>query len=115
MENLILTSISLEDIASRIAEKVIDLQQASIIQKEITNENEFLDISQAAELLHFAKTSMYGLTFRRKIPFIKRGKRLIFKRTDLIEWLNAGRKSTKEEIENEAKNYLRNSRMSKRF
>jgi excisionase family DNA binding protein len=116
MEKIILSSLSLDDIASKVAEKVISLQQSNHPQKEETNENEFLTIIQASELLNLAKPTIYGLTHQSKIPFIKKGKKLYFKKSDLFEWLNAGRRLTRSEIEQEADDYLRrNKKTVKRF
>jgi len=113
MENIILSSLSLDDIASQVAEKVYNLQQKKTGQKEETKEAEFLTITQASELLSLAKPTIYTLTSKNEIPFIKKGKKLYFKKSDLIEWLNTGRRLTKSEIEKEADDYLQ--RKKKRF
>lgn len=59
---------------------------------------EHLSISQAAEYLNLAKPTLYGFTSNRSIPFIKKGKKLYFKKSDLNKWLSEGRKITKDEI-----------------
>lgn len=110
MEKIILSSLSLDDIASQVAEKVYDLQQKNNGQQKETKEDEFLTIAQASELLNLAKPTIYTLTCKNEIPFIKKGKKLYFKKTDLIEWLNTGKRQTKKEIEQEADNYLRRNR-----
>jgi hypothetical protein len=74
MENIILSSLSLDDIASQVAERVYNLQQKNNGQKEETKENEFLTIVQASELLNLAKPTIYTLTCKNEIPFIKKGK-----------------------------------------
>ena len=107
MENIILSSLSLEEIASHVAEKVYTLQKRNNEQKEETKDNEFLTIDQASELLNLAKPTIYTLTHKSKIPFIKKGKKLYFKKSDLIEWLNAGRRLTRTEIEEEADDFLK--------
>jgi excisionase family DNA binding protein len=110
MENIILTTLSLDDIASQVAEKVYSLQQKNNEQREVAQENEFLTINQASELLNLAKPTIYTLTCKNEVPFIKKGKKLYFKKADLIEWLNAGRRMTKSEIEEEVNNHLLNKR-----
>lgn len=112
MENIILSSLSLDDIASQVAERVFNLQQKNNGQKEETKVDEFLTIVQASELLNLAKPTIYTLTCKHEIPFIKKGKKLYFKKSDLIEWLNTGRKLTKSEIEKEADDYLMRNRKS---
>lgn len=49
---------------------------------------EIINIRQAAELLNLAPQTLYGFTSAKKIPFLKRGKKLYFKRTDLIAWIS---------------------------
>lgn len=113
MEKIILSSLSLDDLATRVAETVISLQQNIHHQKEEPRESEFLTILQAAELLNLAKPTIYGLTHKGEIPFIKKGKKLYFRKSDLIEWLNMGRRLTKAERRKEAENSLLHKR--KRF
>jgi len=59
----------------------------------------FLDINEAANYLKIARQTLYGFTSQRLIPFIKKGKRIYFRKTDLENWLLSGRKATKSEIE----------------
>ena len=59
----------------------------------------FLDINEAANYLKIARQTLYGFTSQRLIPFIKKGKRIYFRKTDLEDWLLSGRKATKSEIE----------------
>lgn len=51
---------------------------------------ELLNISQAAGYLNLAKQTIYGFTSKGGMPFIKRGKKLYFKKTELDKWLNEG-------------------------
>lgn len=66
-----------------------------------TSEN-FLNHSQAAEFLQIPKSTLYSYTSNRLIPHYKRGKRLVFKKSDLEAWLSENRKKTVSEIESEA-------------
>ncbi len=106
MEKIILSSLSLEDIATQVAEKVYNLQQRNNELKEEPKREEYLTIIQASELLNLAKPTIYTLTCRHEIPFIKKGKKLYFKKSDLVEWLNSGRKLTRGEVEKGANDYL---------
>jgi excisionase family DNA binding protein len=58
----------------------------------------FLSVKEAADFLKEAKATLYGRTSRREIPFYKRNKRLYFKKSDLIAWLENGRRKTDKEI-----------------
>jgi excisionase family DNA binding protein len=58
-----------------------------------------LSIPEAATFLNLAPQTLYGFTSNRTIPFIKKGKKLYFKRSDLENWLFEGRKATIKELE----------------
>jgi len=58
----------------------------------------FFSLSEAAKFLQLAKQTLYSFTSQRTIPFIKRGKKLYFRKSDLEKWLNEGRKKSKDEI-----------------
>jgi excisionase family DNA binding protein len=60
-----------------------------------------LNIDQASEFLNLAKQTLYGFTSRFQIPFIKRGKKLYFRHSELETWLNEGKRKTNKQIEAE--------------
>jgi len=60
-----------------------------------------LSIEEACQLLKLAKQTLYGFTSKNLIPFIKRGKKLYFRRSELETWLNEGKRKTNKEIEQE--------------
>ena len=62
---------------------------------------EIMNIDQASAFLKMAKQSIYMMTSKRDIPFIKRGKRVVFRKTELLKWLDGGRRQTREEIIND--------------
>jgi len=71
----------------------------------------FMNVQQVAEYLSLSVQTIYGLTSRLEVPTIKKGKRLYFKKAEIDEWLLKGRRKTKEEIIEQAHNYLiRNKR-----
>jgi len=60
----------------------------------VATEPEFMTLPQAAEFLNRSLSTLYGLVNRKEIPHLKNGKRLAFKRSELIEWLESGRRKT---------------------
>jgi len=52
-----------------------------------TEQEGFINIDQAAEFLKVAKQTLYTRTSEGTIPFTKKGKRLLFKKTELLGWL----------------------------
>lgn len=63
-----------------------------------SNYNDILTLTEACEYLNLAKQTLYGFTSKNEIPFIKRGKKLYFKKSDLEKWLMEGKQLTKAEI-----------------
>jgi len=65
------------------------------------NNTEIMNIDQAAVYLKMAKQTVYSMISRRLLPYFKRGKRVFFRKNELLTWLERGRKFTKEEIQSE--------------
>lgn len=65
-----------------------------------------LNVQQAADFLNLSVPTVYSKVSRGELPVMKRGKKLHFSNTELIQYLKAGRKLTNSEIETEAENYL---------
>jgi excisionase family DNA binding protein len=72
------------------------------------SESEIMNIQEVAKKLKMAVPSIYGLVHRRQIPFIKRGKKLIFEQSQVNEWLKTGRRKTVFETDSLADEYLNN-------
>jgi len=71
---------------------------------EINNNTEIMNIDEAAVYLKMAKQTVYSMTSRKILPYFKRGKRVFFRKAELINWLEKGRKYTNEEILTNIKN-----------
>lgn len=70
-------------------------------------QDELLTIEQAADFLSLSVPTLYAKTSTKAIPFMKRGKRLYFSRTELMEYLKAGRSKTRAEQIAEAGQHLK--------
>lgn len=46
----------------------------------------FMTVGEAAEFLRLAPKTLYALVSRRRVPFRKAGRRLLFLESELIEW-----------------------------
>lgn len=77
--------------------------------------DELLTVGQAAELLNLTTATIYGYVYEKKIPFSKPagGGRLYFVRTELLEWVRNGRKSTAQELDDQARSLI-TSRIDRR-
>ncbi len=60
-------------------------QQASV------PEPQFLGVKEVSLLLGLEESTVYGLTSQRKIPHYKPGKKLLFKKSEIEEWILAHR------------------------
>jgi excisionase family DNA binding protein len=56
-----------------------------------TNEDELLNIHQAAQFTGLAPATIYVKVSKNQIPFLKRGKKLYFKKSELLKWIETGR------------------------
>lgn len=77
------------------------------VSEETTRKDVILNVKEASELLNLAKQTIYGLTSRNQIPFFKRGKKLYFKKQELLKWIEEGRAKTTTETNKEADEYLK--------
>lgn len=76
------------------------------LSNAITVEEKTMNILEVANYIKVAKTSIYGLTHQKKIPYYKVGKKLYFKKSEIDEWIFSKRIKTKDDIEKEAMKYI---------
>jgi excisionase family DNA binding protein len=62
--------------------------------------NKLFNVKETASFLNLAVQTVYGFTSNRNIPFIKKGKKLYFKKSDLLNWINEGKKESIQELTN---------------
>jgi excisionase family DNA binding protein len=83
----VILHVSMNDLKGLIADAVAEGNHSNrASQKAKEAQDEILNIQQASEFLNLAIPTIYGLTYNRKIPFFKPGKKLYFKRKELNEW-----------------------------
>ncbi|OMP30075.1 helix-turn-helix domain-containing protein [Mangrovimonas sp. DI 80] len=70
------------------------------------DEEELLTVNEAAKLIKLSKSTIYGLVHKNEIPYCKKGKRLYFQKSELIDWIREGRRTPKEELNNRVNEYL---------
>ena len=68
----------------------LSVKNAVKINPKATNEDDtLLDTKEAASLIKYEVTSIYGLVKRKKIPFCKIEGKLLFSRKKLLDWISA--------------------------
>jgi excisionase family DNA binding protein len=78
----------------------------SIWQTSQEDKDEILNATQAAKLLNIAKPTLYSKTSKQEIPFFKRGKKLLFRKSELIQWIENGKHRSQAELDQVANDYL---------
>ncbi|MBA2761393.1 MAG: helix-turn-helix domain-containing protein [Segetibacter sp.] len=108
-----LTFEKLPEAVSKLQEKLNDIEQLLLAASNHPAETEeLLTISQAAKFLNLSNPTIYGKVSRKEIPVNKQGKRLYFYKSELAEWIKAGRKKTVMEIRQEADQFINTRRRS---
>jgi excisionase family DNA binding protein len=72
---------------------------------ETSQEDQYLTIEELQKLIHYKKSSIYGLVQKNKIPFYKNG-RLYFLKSEIYAWIKSGKKTTSQDIKKGADEYL---------
>lgn len=76
--------------------------------KRITEQNnDIIGIKEAARFLNIAVPTIYSKVSKSELPVMKRGKRLYFSRTDLLEYIKEGRRITHSEAKAASHSYLK--------
>ncbi|WP_254413220.1 helix-turn-helix domain-containing protein [Dyadobacter diqingensis] len=69
----------------------------------ITNDSTtYLTVEEAADLLCIAKPTLYAKVSKREVPHFKRGKKLLFKKSDLVNIIEGSKRKTYQEIREES-------------
>jgi hypothetical protein len=81
------------------------IKDISRIASSIDNE-EVLDFEGFCRFLKLSKATGYKYTSQNLVPFIKKEGKLLFLKSELLEWLKTGRVKTKWELDEEAEKYV---------
>ncbi|MBI5538923.1 MAG: helix-turn-helix domain-containing protein [Bacteroidia bacterium] len=109
MENLVFTQLSVQEVRNMLREEVKKALKESP-QLQGNQLPEYLTIQELSEMINLAVPSIYGMVHRKQIPYVKRGKKLIFEKSQIEEWLKNGRHKTKQEIDIEAAEHVQRRR-----
>jgi excisionase family DNA binding protein len=81
----------------------IEKMLEQLITFESKPETTYLTVDEASDFICKAKPTIYAMVARREIAHIKLGKRLLFKKIDLIAFIEASRRKTYQEVLNESR------------
>ena len=101
MHNFVLSPIDPEKLIANISERVTSNILEAVRNSQLSTDQpeQLLTIQQAAEFLSLTVPTIYSKVSKGELPFMKRGKRLYFSKTELMEYIKAGRKQTKAELD----------------
>jgi excisionase family DNA binding protein len=96
-----LTFDQLPDAMARVLDKLDSLEGLLTRLQHMPSDKprgEYLTIDEAADFLHKSTATIYKLVHERKIPVLKQSGRLYFRRDELGQWLESGRRKTVAQI-----------------
>lgn len=84
----------------------LNTQSPSIPTEQWMNLKELCDYSPS----HPAEQTVYGWTSCHQIPFHKRGKRIMFLKSEIDAWLRDGKVKSEKDLEDEAARFIKSKR-----
>ena len=107
MENIVFTQLTIPEIREILREELTKvLAENNNVNLTNKEKEEILNIKQVSELLNLAVPTLYSFTSKNILPHFKQGKKLYFKRSELLKWVEEGKIKSKAEIENDATTYI---------
>ena len=88
-----LTFEKLPEAIAILLEKVERIESLLADQPLVNEGNDRMTVTQAAEFLTMAVSTIYNKVSLKEIPVNKKGKRLYFYKTELEDWIRQGRKN----------------------
>jgi len=90
------------------------LEEYFAAQSTPVTQNEFIDVVQAATLLNLAAATVYEKTSRKQLPHYKKGKKIMFKKSELVEWMESGKILSEDDERGSAVGYMQSRNMKHR-
>ncbi|MEI6754901.1 MAG: helix-turn-helix domain-containing protein [Paludibacter sp.] len=95
-------------------EKILfEISKNNVSESQVSNSDEIMTVDQLAEYLSIARQTIYGKCSAREIPCFKTGKRVYFMKSEINEWLKAGKRETAFEIRQQAADWVRKHPLKK--
>ncbi|MCG2419989.1 helix-turn-helix domain-containing protein [Aequorivita sp. F47161] len=67
-----------------------------------------IQLDEVVPITGLTKPTLYGYVQRNEIPYHKKGNRLYFFKSEIIDWIKTGKQKTLKEVEADADAYLSN-------
>jgi len=86
---------------------LLDIQNQKPLSLNKTPDDHILNVNEAGEFVGLKTPTVYSLVSQRKIPFSKNGKKLMFLKSELLQWVKDGRRATTVELDLIASRYIK--------
>jgi len=93
------------DLTNEVREMKALLLQKAEPQQEIETP---IQLDEVVPITGLTKPTLYGYCQRNEIPYHKKGNRLYFFKSEIIDWIKTGKQKTLKELQAEAEEYLSN-------
>ncbi len=111
-------NITFEDLPKAMSWMMDKLNELDSKIDGLNNQNQSVPVEQWMNLKelcdympsHPAEQTVYGWTSCHIIPFHKRGKRIMFLKSEIDEWLHAGKIKSEKDLEDEAAQFIKSKR-----
>lgn len=112
MENRLLVQLTVHEFEQLITKTFQEALKEAI--NSPGKNSDLINIQEAAALLNLAVNTIYEKTSERTIPFYKHGKKIMFKKSELLAWIDSRKVNTIREIRKDATGYIarRNKQVS---
>jgi excisionase family DNA binding protein len=97
MTEILIVPISVNELKA-LVETCVKNALSALPSSTAPHSDEFVDVKAAGELLRLAVPTIYSLVCRRELSSYKRGKKLYFKKSELLQWIAGGRRRTNKEL-----------------
>ena len=91
---------------ARLSGEINEIKKLLLQKEPSQNLDRLLNVEECAQLLSICVPTLYSYTQNNKIPYSKKGKRLMFLKSEILDWVKSGRVKTVSEIEDETETYL---------
>ena len=108
---IVTTPEELEEIIRKVLADYLGSTEIKKVYRPVDVIPEVMNIEQASAFLSIAKATIYQYTASSSIPHYKRGKRIYFKKDELVQWLTENKRKT---IDEQVEEYERNRKSSRR-
>lgn len=97
-----------------VAQLTNELQELkNLLLQKVNSSSEIetpININDVSKLTELSLPTLYGYVQRNEIPFYKKGNRLKFFKSEIIDWIKTGKQKTLKEVEADTDEFLSNRR-----